>query len=76
MHATPKRRTPAVKVTRLGALPAVYATPTGVKLGSGGLVLAPGALYGRLGKSTARRLRKALRAAGFTAHAAAPVPRA
>lgn len=47
----------------------VYATPTGVKLGVRGKVIRPEGLVSELSKGPARRLRKALRRAGFAAHA-------
>lgn len=49
----------------------VFATPTGLKLGSKGKVTEPGLILGQLPKGTARRLRKTLRSNGFTRHAGA-----
>ena len=48
-----------------------YATPTGVQIGCKGRVAPAGEVFTRIGKSDARRLRKALRAAGFAGHASA-----
>lgn len=49
-----------------------YATKTGVAGGSRSPVYPPGEMFGSMLKGEARRLRKALRAAGFAGHAAAP----
>lgn len=49
----------------------VILTPTGIKLGSKGKVVPAGTFFRSLGKSLARKARKAARAAGFLAHAAA-----
>lgn len=49
-----------------------YATPTGIKASSRAPVVRPEYAYARLQKGPARRLRKALRNAGFTGHASRP----
>lgn len=50
----------------------VYGTPNGIRVGSKGHVIAPSFVFGKLNKGNARKLRKALRAAGFNGHAAQP----
>lgn len=51
-----------------------YATVNGIKLGSRGRVLPTAqVLKGMIDKGSRRRLRKALRAAGFKGHAATKV---
>jgi hypothetical protein len=49
-----------------------YATPTGLKIGAKGKVMPVSNVLAAMDKGEARRLRKALRAAGETAKAAAP----
>ncbi len=49
----------------------VYATPTGLKLGSKGTVQHTGQFLGQHSKGEARQIRKALRKAGETNKAAA-----
>jgi hypothetical protein len=61
-----------MKIITLPQSVTVYATPTGLKVGSKGRVEKGGALFARLDKGRARVLRKALRAAGLKRHAAAP----
>ena len=48
----------------------IFATSTGFKVGGKGRVSKPGAFLRTLPKGTARKLRKAARAAGFRRHAA------
>ncbi len=66
MNATNKTRSTARKIINN-----VYATATGLKTGSKGKVLQPEIFFGRLSKSEARRVRKALHEAGLKAMAAA-----
>lgn len=42
----------------------LFATPTGLRMGSKGKVVAPGNLFGVLSKSESRQIRKALRRVG------------
>lgn len=49
----------------------VIATPTGIKISARGKVTNMSAAYGSMSKGDARKLRKALRAAGHIQHAAA-----
>lgn len=68
MNATATKARP--RSTNLGN--GWFATPTGVKHTARGKVAAPGLAFGRMTKGEARKLRKALRRAGFARHAAAP----
>lgn len=60
------RKTSAAKI-----LGCVYATPTGLKVGSRGKVQPASSVLSSLPKGAARKIRKALRRAGYPAHASA-----
>lgn len=70
-----KTTTAATKSVNLGVKidsKAVFATPTGLKIGSTGKVIPAGDLYGTLNKGTRRALRKSLHNIGRVNDAAAP----
>lgn len=69
MATTTTKAAPKTRATKL--IDGYYATPTGIKATARGKVLDPGHLFGNVGKGYARRLRKALRSAGFAGHASA-----
>lgn len=50
----------------------VYVAKTGLRLGSKGKVTSPSAMFAKMTKGEARKLRKALRAAGAAKFAAMP----
>jgi hypothetical protein len=64
-----KTRSTKVVVDGVGSF---YATPTGVKSGPRSKVYPAAVLVSLYNKGTARRIRKALRNAGYASHAAAP----
>lgn len=50
----------------------LHASKLGLHVGKNGEALSPGAFFGTLTKGEARKVRKALRAAGFAGYAAQP----
>jgi len=61
-----------VSSRNVAVLDGIYATPTGIRLGTARSKVQPvGPVLGSMDKPSARRLRKALRRAGFRGHAAA-----
>lgn len=69
---TPKAKT--VRSTNCGEVlgKTLYATPTGLKLTARGKVEPAGAVFAKLSKGEARKVRKALHRAGKVAMAAEP----
>jgi hypothetical protein len=72
-YARQHRTEPVIRLSGLEVYgDAVYATSQGIRIGRTGSFVPASTVYGYLDKAQARRLRKALHAAGFGSQAAAP----